>query len=91
MAGPVPDRQVSPLLRTLRGAGALLALALLIALPSSAWAGVPATAADRDCSDFDNQAQAQDYFLDQGGPDADPDRLDADGDGDGTACVIYSG
>jgi endonuclease YncB( thermonuclease family) len=84
VTGPVPERQASPLIRTLRPAGALAALALLIAVPSLAWAGVPAAAADRDCSDFDSQAQAQDYFVDRGGPDADPDRLDADGDG--TAC-----
>ncbi|MEJ7785468.1 MAG: hypothetical protein WKF96_11740 [Solirubrobacteraceae bacterium] len=40
-----------------------------------------ARASDRDCSDFDNQAQAQRYFREQGGPDSDPDRLDANGDG----------
>ena len=44
----------------------------------------PAQAVDRDCGDFDNQAQAQKFFLDQGGPSHDPHRLD--GDGDGTAC-----
>jgi endonuclease YncB( thermonuclease family) len=37
--------------------------------------------ADRDCGDFDNQAQAQRFFIDQGGPNNDPHRLDADGDG----------
>nr|MDP8943388.1 thermonuclease family protein [Actinomycetota bacterium] len=39
---------------------------------------------DRDCSDFASQRAAQDYFLSRGGPDRDPDRLDADGDG--VAC-----
>jgi Excalibur calcium-binding domain len=69
--------------------GPLAALWLVFALPHAAPAAAPATAADRDCSDFDNQAEAQDYFIDRGGPDSDPDRLD--GDGDGIACVIYSG
>ena len=41
-------------------------------------------AADRDCSDFPNQAAAQTYFISQGGPSQDPDQLD--GDGDGIAC-----
>ena len=40
--------------------------------------------ADRDCSDFRNQAAAQDYFISRGGPSSDPDRLD--GDNDGIAC-----
>jgi hypothetical protein len=37
---------------------------------------------DRDCSDFDNQQEAQEFF-DQAG-DGDPHELDPDGDG--TAC-----
>ncbi len=41
----------------------------------------PARMADRDCSDFDTQAAAQRFFLEHGGPDSDPHRLDADGDG----------
>ena len=53
-----------------------LALALL--------AAAPARAVDRDCSDFDTQRQAQNYFLGAGGPARDPDHLDSDGDG--TAC-----
>lgn len=48
---------------------------LLALLPTSA-----AHAADRDCSDFDTQAQAQRFFLDHS-PRLDPHRLDADGDG----------
>jgi len=43
-----------------------------------------ARAADRDCSDFGTQGEAQDYYLRIGGPRSDPDRLDADGDG--SAC-----
>ncbi|QYJ05268.1 thermonuclease family protein [Nocardioides panacisoli] len=38
-----------------------------------------AAAADKDCGDFDTQAQAQRFFLNNN-PGADPHRLDADGD-----------
>jgi endonuclease YncB( thermonuclease family) len=69
---------------TFRAALALAALTLVIALPGVPAAAPEAHAADRDCANFDDQAQAQDYFLDRGGPDSDPDRLDADGDG--VAC-----
>ena len=41
----------------------------------------PASAADKDCSDFDTQSQAQTFFINNGGPSSDPHRLDADGDG----------
>jgi endonuclease YncB( thermonuclease family) len=61
----------------------VLVVAAVLALAPSAGA-VPASAADRDCSDFSTQASAQDYFLALGGPGSDPDRLD--GDGDGIAC-----
>lgn len=40
--------------------------------------------ADRDCSDFSNQAEAQRFYEAQGGPQSDPHRLD--GDNDGVAC-----
>jgi hypothetical protein len=43
-----------------------------------------ATTGDRDCSDFPSAASAQQFFLSQGGPLADPRNLD--GDGDGNAC-----
>lgn len=46
--------------------------------------GASASAADRDYSDFDTQAAAQDYYEAKGGPLRDPDRLDDDGDG--VAC-----
>ena len=36
---------------------------------------------DRDCSDFSSQEEAQNFFEQEGGPDADPNRLDADDDG----------
>ncbi|KAB2809609.1 hypothetical protein F9L07_21650 [Pimelobacter simplex] len=37
--------------------------------------------ADRDCSDFPNQAAAQAFYTANGGPASDPHRLDAEGDG----------
>lgn len=39
---------------------------------------------DRNCSDFASAAEAQRFFLSQGGPLTDSYRLD--GDGDGNAC-----
>ena len=40
---------------------------------------------DRDCGDFETQAEAQAFFEAAGGPDKDRHRLD--GDGDGVACA----
>jgi endonuclease YncB( thermonuclease family) len=64
---------------------ALAGAVVLVALMLAALAGIgPSTAAagDRDCSDFDTQAQAQSYFDRMGGgPNNNVDRLDADGDG----------
>jgi hypothetical protein len=68
--------------------GAVVAPPALTAVPQAATAAPSAGATDRDCSDFDNQRQGQNYFIDRGGPSQDPDRLNADGDG--VACVIYS-
>ncbi len=39
---------------------------------------------DRNCSDFETQAQAQAFCEAAGGPEQDPHRLDADGGG--VAC-----
>lgn len=36
---------------------------------------------DRDCKDFQTQDQAQQFFLEAGGPNDDPHGLDRDGDG----------
>ncbi len=44
---------------------------------------------DRNCSDFANWQEAQDFYLSQGGPGEDRHRLDRDGDG--TACESLSG
>jgi endonuclease YncB( thermonuclease family) len=63
---------------------ALLAGALALAWVASESPPPVAQAADRDCSDFDNQRQAQRFFKRHGGPQHDPHRLD--GDGDGRAC-----
>ncbi len=50
---------------------------LLVAGTATGAGAVP----DRDCSDFKTQADAQKFFIEQGGPQQDPHRLDADGDG----------
>lgn len=42
---------------------------------------VPASAQDVDCEDFPTQEEAQQYFLDHGGPDQDPNGFDPDDDG----------
>ena len=39
---------------------------------------------DKDCGDFSSHAEAQSFFISQGGPASDPHRLD--GDNDGSAC-----
>ena len=44
---------------------------------------------DRNCSDFDTWQEAQDFFLNVGGPDSDPHGLD--GNGDGVACESLPG
>lgn len=36
---------------------------------------------DKDCSDFETQAEAQKFYEDQGGPESDPHMLDPDHDG----------
>ena len=40
--------------------------------------------ADKDCSDFKTQKEAQDFFIENGGPASDPHKLDQDKDG--VAC-----
>ncbi len=50
--------------------------AAALAIPAS-----PATAADKDCSDFSTWRAAQKFYKKKGGPGRDPHRLDADRDG----------
>lgn len=64
--------------RAVRLVTALLLAATVLALPSTAHAVV-----DKDCGDFDTQAQAQNFF-ENNNPGQDPHNLDADGDG--VAC-----
>lgn len=47
----------------------------------------PIPFADRDCPEFSSQEEAQEFFEDQGGPEEDPARLDADDDGE--ACEDF--
>jgi hypothetical protein len=44
----------------------------------------PASAGDKDCSDFNTWREAQKFYKRHGGPQRDPHRLD--GDDDGIAC-----
>ncbi len=59
------------------------ALSLVFANASGASAPEATRGGDRDCSDFNSQAQAQDFFESHN-PGSDPHGLD--GDGDGIAC-----
>jgi Spy/CpxP family protein refolding chaperone len=56
-------------------------IAALAAAVALAFAAAPATAADKDCSDFSSWRQAQKFYKKHGGPKYDPHRLDADHDG----------
>lgn len=66
-----------------RGEGALLLAVLCTATLGLALlqADGAQAFADRDCSDFATQAEAQSFFISAGGPQRDPHNLDADGDG----------
>ncbi len=56
-------------------------LAVLAAAVALAVTAVPATAGDKDCSDFSTWQQAQHFYKKHGGPRYDPHRLDADHNG----------
>lgn len=58
----------------------LTLLALVAGLLVIAGTGAPAYAVDRDCGDFDTQAAAQRFFLNNS-PGLDPHGLDSEGDG----------
>jgi len=59
-------------------------LVTLTALVALAIPAAPASAGDKDCSDFDTWNQAQRFYKNNGGPRYNPHRLDADRDG--VAC-----
>ncbi len=59
-------------------------LAILTAVAALAFTAAPASAGDKDCSDFGTWRQAQKFYKNHGGPKRDPHRLD--GDHDGVAC-----
>lgn len=52
-------------------------------------AAAPATAADKDCSDFSTWRAAQKFYKRHGGPQRDPHRLDADRDGIACESLRY--
>lgn len=61
-------------------------LMLAVSVAGMSGVGAPAQArsaalVDRDCSDFSTQADAQNFFLANGGPSSDPHGLDLEGDG----------
>ncbi len=58
-----------------------LIAAVVATVAALAISAVPATAADKDCSDFSTWRQAQNFYKRHGGPRYDPHRLDADHDG----------
>jgi Skp family chaperone for outer membrane proteins len=61
-----------------------LTTAVLATALALAFAATPASAADKDCADFNTWRQAQNFYKKHGGPRYDPHRLDADRDG--VAC-----
>ena len=65
-------------------AGILLLLAPVVADAAARKAARTTARVDYNCSDFKTHAEAQKFFLQNGGPKKDPYRLD--GDKDGLAC-----
>lgn len=59
-------------------------VAVALAVPAA-----PATAADKDCSDFRSWRAAQNFYKKKGGPRYDPHRLDADRDGIACESLRY--
>lgn len=49
--------------------------------PLETRAYLPTGGSDKDCTDFSTHAQAQAFFMENGGPSSDPHNLDRDGDG----------
>ncbi len=70
----------------------LVVLSVAGVLGGIALVPAPAIAGDKDCPDFSTQRAAQLFFLRHGGPQSDPDRLDADHDGiacEDNPCPCY--
>ncbi|HEX5713210.1 MAG TPA: excalibur calcium-binding domain-containing protein [Solirubrobacterales bacterium] len=66
-----------------------LSMVALGAIAALALTSSPASAADKDCADFNTWRQAQNFYKKHGGPRYDPHRLDADRDG--IACEDLRG
>jgi hypothetical protein len=64
-------------------------LTALVTVVALAFSAAPASAADKDCSDFSTWRQAQKFYKRHGGPKYDPHRLDADHDGIACESLRY--
>lgn len=64
-------------------------IAALTVASALAITAVPASAGDKDCSDFRTWRQAQNFYKKHGGPKYDPHRLDADNDGIACESLRY--
>jgi hypothetical protein len=64
-------------------------LAVLSAVVAFSFSAAPASAADKDCSDFSSWREAQKFYKRHGGPSRDPHRLDADHDGIACESLRY--
>ena len=64
-------------------------IAVAVVVTALAVPAAPATAADKDCSDFSSWRAAQKFYKRHGGPRYDPHRLDADHDGIACESLRY--
>jgi hypothetical protein len=64
-------------------------LTALVTVVVLAFSAAPASAGDKDCSDFSTWRQAQKFYKRHGGPKYDPHRLDADHDGIACESLRY--
>jgi hypothetical protein len=69
-------------MKRITGTLAVATLLVASAVPAMAQQRGPSGAdGSYNCADFDTQEEAQEFFEEQGGPENDPNRLDADNDG----------
>jgi hypothetical protein len=69
-------------MKRITGTLAVATLVVASATPAMAQQRGPSGAdGSYNCADFDTQEEAQEFFEEQGGPENDPNRLDADNDG----------